>query len=111
MLRFLFASMPAAGHLGPLLPVAHELAERGHDVSICTGAEYRDRVEGVGAAFLPYDGGHLDVDTLDERFPERRRLKGLRKFRFDMREVFIAAVPAQLATLEAHADAVRPDVV
>jgi MGT family glycosyltransferase len=111
MLRFLFASMPAAGHLGPLLPVARDLTARGHDVTILTGEDYRDRVEAVGASFLSYAGNHLDVDALDELHPERKRLKGVKKFRFDMREVFIAAVPGQLAQLERAADAVRPDVV
>ena len=32
MTRFLFATMPAAGHVGPLVPLAHELAGRGHSV-------------------------------------------------------------------------------
>jgi MGT family glycosyltransferase len=112
MLRFLFASMSAAGHIGPLLPVARELAERGHDVSFFTGADYRERVEAIGATFLENDGAHhIDTDVLDELHPERKKLKGVKKFKFDMREIFIAAVPGQLAALERAADEVRPDVV
>jgi UDP:flavonoid glycosyltransferase YjiC (YdhE family) len=37
MTRFLFATMPAAGHVAPLVPVAHELAARGHSVAWYTG--------------------------------------------------------------------------
>ena len=45
MTRFLFASMPAAGHVEPLVPLAHELAARGHSVDWYTGDEYRGKVE------------------------------------------------------------------
>jgi UDP:flavonoid glycosyltransferase YjiC (YdhE family) len=44
MTRFLFATMPAAGHVGPLIPLAHELIARGHEVDWYTGDRYRDKV-------------------------------------------------------------------
>jgi MGT family glycosyltransferase len=112
MTRFLFATMPAAGHVGPLVPLAHELAARGHSVAWYTGDEYREKVEATGATFYPHvHAPDRDVSEMDAEFPERAKLKGLAKFKFDVREVFIAAVPGQVADLEALLDEVRPDVI
>jgi UDP:flavonoid glycosyltransferase YjiC (YdhE family) len=112
MTRFLFATMPAAGHVGPLVPLALELGARGHSVAWYTGAEYRDKVEATGATFHPHvHAPDRDVSQMDAEFPERAKLKGLAKFKFDVREVFIAAVPGQVPDLEALLDEVRPDVI
>jgi MGT family glycosyltransferase len=112
MTRFLFAAMPAAGHVGPLLPLAHELVARRHAVAWYTGDEYRAKVQATGATFHPHvRAPDRDVSELDAEFPERAGLKGLAKFKFDMRNVFIAAVPGQVADLEALLDEVRPDVI
>ena len=48
---------------------------------------------------------------MDAEFPERAELKGIAKFKFDIRNVFIAAVPGQVADLEDLLDDVRPDVI
>ncbi len=112
MTRFLFASMPAAGHIGPLVPLAFELVARGHSIAWYTGDAYRDKVEATGATFYPHvHAPDRDVSELDAEFPERAKLKGVAKFKFDMREVFIAAVPGQVADLEAMLDDVRPDII
>jgi MGT family glycosyltransferase len=112
MTRFLLATMPAAGHVGPLVPLAHELVDRGHVVAWYTGDEYRDKVEATGAVFFPHvHAPDRDVSEMDAEFPERAKLTGVAKFKFDVREVFIAAVPGQVADLEAMLDEVRPDVI
>ena len=54
MTRFLLAAMPAAGHIGPLLPIARELVRRGHDVAWYSGSQVRDNVEATGARYLPH---------------------------------------------------------
>jgi MGT family glycosyltransferase len=112
MMRFLFATMPAAGHVGPLVPLAHELVARGHSIAWYTGDEYRGKVEATGATFYPHvHAPDRDVSRMDAEFPERAKLKGIAKFKFDVREVFIAAVPGQVADLEAMLDDVRPECV
>jgi UDP:flavonoid glycosyltransferase YjiC (YdhE family) len=114
MPRFLFASAPADGHVGPLLPLARELLERGHDVAWMTGVRYRERVEATGARWYPLSP-EQDHDligaTLDERYPGRAATKGLARFKFDMRNIFIARVPGQLADLERTVADVAPDVL
>jgi MGT family glycosyltransferase len=112
MTRFLFATMPAAGHVGPLVPLALELVARGHSVAWYTGDEYRNKVEATGATFHPHvHAPDRDVSQMDAEFPERAKLKGIAKFKFDVREVFIAAVPGQVADIEAMLDDVQPDVI
>src|SRR5262245_52724021 len=55
-LRVLFTTQPAAGHLRPLVPIAHEMSQRGHDVRVCTLPTMKNAVEGYRLAFLP--GGY-----------------------------------------------------
>lgn len=112
MTRFLLAAMPAAGHIGPLLPLAREMVRRGHDVAWYSGSQVRDDIEATGAHYLPHlQARDLDPGNLDAEFPERAGKAGLARFRFDMRKVFLAAVPGQVADLETHVAAFRPDVL
>jgi MGT family glycosyltransferase len=112
MTRFLFAAMPAAGHVGPMIPLAHELIARGHEVGWYTGERYRDKVEATGASFLPHlEAREIDAGNLDRDFTERQSKKGAAKFIYDLRNVFIPAVPAQVADLETYVGALAPDVI
>src|SRR4051812_23273631 len=78
MTRFLFAAMPAAGHVGPMIPLAHELVARGHEVAWYTGERYRDKVEATGATFLPHPHAmRVDVARLDDDFPARAQKKSV----------------------------------
>ncbi|WP_445150369.1 glycosyltransferase [Baekduia sp. Peel2402] len=112
MPRFLIATLPADGHLSPLLPLARELTARGHDVFWMTGPTRRARVEATGAAFLPFiDAWDLDFGGLDERFPARAEAKGVARFKHDMREIFIKMVPDQIADLQRHVANAQPDLL
>jgi MGT family glycosyltransferase len=112
MTRFLLAAMPAAGHIGPLLPIARELTGRGHEVAWYTGSRVRRQVEATGARYLPHvHARDLDAANLNAELPGRADRKGFAQFRFDMRELFIAAVPDQVEDLEAHVAEFRPDVL
>jgi UDP:flavonoid glycosyltransferase YjiC (YdhE family) len=112
MSRFLIATLPADGHLSPLLPLARELTARGHDVFWHTGPKYRAKVEATGAAYLPLiDTIDLDPGRLDEQFPGRADTHGLGRFKFDMREIFIKLVPDQIADLSRHVANVEPDLL
>jgi MGT family glycosyltransferase len=112
MTRFLFAAMPAAGHVGPLIPLAHELIARGHEVGWYTGERYRDKVEATGASFLPHlEAREIDAGNLDRDFAERQSKKGAAKFIYDLRNVFIPAVPGQVADLETYVGELAPDVI
>lgn len=112
MPRFLIATLPADGHFSPLLPLATELTRRGHEVFWMTGAPKRARVEATGAAFLPFiDAWDLDFGNLDTAFPDRAAVKGIARFKYDMREIFIKMVPDQIADLQRHVANVQPDLL
>jgi MGT family glycosyltransferase len=48
-----FVSLPAHGHVNPVLPVVAELARRGWRTSVATGERFRPEVEKVGATLVP----------------------------------------------------------
>jgi UDP:flavonoid glycosyltransferase YjiC (YdhE family) len=112
MSRFLFATMPLAGHVNPGLPIARALVERGHVVRWYTGRQFRAAIETTGASFAPMEAGIDPADvSIEERFPERARLSGLAGLRFDLKYLFLDAVPAQVADLQSILRRFPADVV
>ncbi|WP_102272060.1 macrolide family glycosyltransferase [Cytobacillus massiliigabonensis] len=55
MSRIVFFSIPAHGHTNPTLPVVAELVNRGHDVWYYSFLEFKEKIEGLGAKFIPCD--------------------------------------------------------
>jgi hypothetical protein len=51
--RFLLCTVPLTGRIGPGLPIARALVERGHEVRWYTGRRFRAKVEATGARFEP----------------------------------------------------------
>jgi UDP:flavonoid glycosyltransferase YjiC (YdhE family) len=56
-MKILIASMPATGHVNPMLAIARILMTDGHEVAVYTGSAFRARVEAARAEFfsLPPD--------------------------------------------------------
>ena len=48
-----FVTLPAHGHVNPVLPVVAELARRGWRISVATGERFRPEVEKAGATLVP----------------------------------------------------------
>ena len=112
MNRVLIAAMSAAGHVGPLVRSLASWCGRGHDMSWYTGEGYRKKVEARARLLPTGPRAGPRPGQMDAQFPERARLKGMAKFKFDIRKVFIAAVPGQVADLEGTCSSdVRPDVI
>jgi MGT family glycosyltransferase len=112
MTSVLIASTPVRGHVTPLLAVAEAMVAAGDRVRFLTGARYRDDVASTGAEFLPLPAeADYDDRDMDAAFPGRRGLKGPRGIRYDMIEIFLKPVPAQLRALRAAIVAERTDAV
>jgi UDP:flavonoid glycosyltransferase YjiC (YdhE family) len=98
MSRFLFCTMPMAGHVNPALPIARTLVERGHDVAWYTGQRFRAAIEATGAQYVPmqvaFDPGNGDFFV---RLPE---LSGLRAANWSIKRAFIDPIPAQVDDLQ-----------
>ncbi|GCE07111.1 macrolide family glycosyltransferase [Dictyobacter aurantiacus] len=54
MTKYAFLNVPAYGHVNPTLAVAHELVERGEQVSYYLTEAFRATIESTGATFQPY---------------------------------------------------------
>jgi UDP:flavonoid glycosyltransferase YjiC (YdhE family) len=81
----LVCSMPAVGHVGPLLVVASELLRRGWRVRFLTGRRYRAQVEAAGVEFVELPP---EADTLDA-VGEGERNRGLATINRGVEEAFV----------------------
>lgn len=107
------AATPGAGHLNPLLAVAHMATARGDRVTIATADRFQRSVEAVGADFVPLLPGADFAASADESvMRERASLPaGPAQLRFDFERFFLDTMPAQLETLRAGIERERPDLV
>lgn len=55
MSKIVFFSIPAHGHTNPTLPVVMELVSRGHEVWYYSFKDFQEKIEDVGAQFIPCD--------------------------------------------------------
>ena len=102
-MNVLLVSSPLIGHLNPLLVAARILKNAGHDVACYTSQLFREKVEAAGLRFfpLPADVDH-DMRDIDAAFPERKTHEpGLPQLLFDMKTVFVDAMPSQFKGLKA----------
>ena len=112
MSSIVVASIPAHGHITPLLTVAENFVKRGDDVRFVTGSRYADKVAATGATFVPLPAeADFDDQHLLTSFPDRAKLKGVRAAVFDIENVFARPAKAQYATLMTAIAAQRADVV
>src|ERR1700743_2482674 len=100
MSSIIVASIPAHGHVTPMLVVAQEFVARGDDVRFVTGSRYADKVTAIGATFVPWlPAADLDFEEIARRFPERAKLKGLKTTTFDFENVLARSSKEQVGTL------------
>ena len=112
MASIIITSVPAHGHVTPLLSVAENFVKRGDDVRFITGALFADRVRSTGATFLPLPAeADFDDTPIDELFPERAKLKGVKAGAHDIEHVFARPAKLQYDTLIAALAAQPADVV
>lgn len=92
----LLCSMPATGHVGPLLVVAQELQRRGWRVRLLTGSRYQRMVEQAGILFLPLPA---EADTLDGIGADERD-RGLATINRGVERAFVDPAAPAAAALE-----------
>lgn len=111
MSSILMASVPAHGHVTPMLAVARHLVQRGDDVRFLTGGTFADRVTATGATFvaLPREA-ELDEEAV-YRDPERAALGGAKAVAHDIEHVFAKPAPHQYDALETALGERPADVV
>lgn len=112
MASILLATNAGRAHVGPCLPVVRELISRGHQVAWYTGDRYADTVRAAGASFVaPQPGAFLDMDTVEQDFPELATMKGHQRGPWWVEHVFVEPIPAQYQDLKRAATEHAADVV
>jgi UDP:flavonoid glycosyltransferase YjiC (YdhE family) len=112
MTSFLLCATPASGHVTRIVEVARHLLANGHRVRILTGTRFRDAVRASGAAFLPLPpGADIDLDDPWQQFPEGRLKTGMGSLRFNIAELFVKPMGAQVAAIDAAAATEPIDVI
>ena len=92
-MKVLCASVPADGHFNPLTGVAAHLAATGHDVRWYAGPEYGRKLDALGMAHFPYHRAtEITAGNLNDRYPERARLRGPKAVSFDLEKFFVTNV-------------------
>ena len=66
MSRVLVISAPFSGHVNPPLPLVAELVSRGHDVGFINTQKWKNKIEDVGAKFIPYSDFPENLSQLQE---------------------------------------------
>ena len=54
MAKIVILSIPAYGHINPVLPIIAELIRRGHDVVVYNEAVFEELIRATGAGFVAY---------------------------------------------------------
>jgi len=96
-MKILIPSMPATGHLNPLLAISRMLLAEGHEVAFLTGSVFRDRIESSGAKFFALPAGaDFDLRDIHAVAPELKGIPpGLEWMRIASERLFVDALPAQ----------------
>lgn len=111
MTSIIIASIPAHGHVTPLLSVAANFVKRGDDVRFITGARFADKIAATGAVHVPLPADADYDESLFDSFPERARLKGVKAIAFDVEHVFVRPARSQYDAIVAAHGAKPADVV
>lgn len=102
MARFLIGTIPVAGHVGPALPIARKLVERGHEVWWYTGKYFQSMIEATGARYIPIITGFdlSDPESIpDYLLEERQNFQKIAQLKFDIKHFFCDPAVGQVKDL------------
>jgi MGT family glycosyltransferase len=109
---FLVGTTALMGHVVPVAPIVAELVRRGHRVHWYTGLGCRDRVESTGAHYEPFNlASDLSEIPVNERFPNRAELTGIRSLLFDIRHLFAAETVGNVLDLQTINHRIQADAI
>jgi UDP:flavonoid glycosyltransferase YjiC (YdhE family) len=112
MNQILIGTMPFVGHVNPLLPIARELVARGHDVRWYTGGQFREKIEALGARYVPMPNAvEIEDDAWKRRYPQAAAMKPLDQLRFAIKHVFVDSAVEHFHDLLAILDDAPADVI
>ena len=105
MPSYLLCAPPIYGHVAPLVAVGRGLVARGADVTLLTGAKYRELVTDAGLTFAPLPADvDFDDAQLDGLLAEARAARGVAAIRKGMIAMFVRVIPGQHRAMRALLD-------
>ncbi len=112
-MKILFASVPASGHMNPVLSIARMAKARGDTTIFAAASHFAGAVEAAGARFMPLLGAaDIDHREVEKIVPERALLPpGPAQLRIQLERIFIDRMAPQAETLRGIIDAEAPDVI
>jgi len=101
-MKILIASIPAAGHLNPLLSIATLMVQYGHEVAVQVSEDQRPAVESAGHNFLSeIPNSQTSGNYYFETYPERmQKSPGMEMTGYDLVHFFARNIAAQSASLK-----------
>jgi UDP:flavonoid glycosyltransferase YjiC (YdhE family) len=101
------------GHLNAVLSVGRILVEQGHEVIGLSVHAFRDRIEHIGARFVPFSGAaDLDLRDFAAAYPEFRTMPpGIEMTRFYFERVFADPLIDQHKGMQKAIEQFAPDVI
>jgi MGT family glycosyltransferase len=100
--KILIASIPAPGHLNPLLSIASLLVQYGHEVVVQVNEDLRPAVEAAGHRFLSeIPNAQTSAGYYFDTYPERmQKSPGMEMTGYDLVHFFARNIAAQSASLK-----------
>jgi MGT family glycosyltransferase len=101
-MKILIASIPAAGHLNPLLSIASLMVQYGHEVAVQVSEDVRPAVESAGHRFLSeIPNAQTSAGYYFQTYPERmQKSPGMEMTGYDLVHFFARNIAAQSASLK-----------
>jgi len=101
-MKILITSIPAPGHLNPLLSIASLLVESGHEVAVQVTEDMRPAVEAAGHRFLfEIPNAQTSAGYYIDNYPERmQKSPGMEMTGYDLVHFFARNIAAQSASLK-----------
>ena len=111
-MRVLVTTIPAYGHLMPVLRLARALIEAGHDVAVATAAGFGEVVAEAGLKHIPAGVGLAEASVQAfERHPEYGGMSERERGNRVVADVMVGVHAAALVACAADLIAWRPDVI
>jgi len=112
MSTYLLCASPIQGHIAPVIAIARDLVDRGHDVTVLTGSRFREAVVASGAAHRSLTGiADYDDRLMQDHLPDRDRHRGIAKLEYDVQTMFVRPVPDQFRSVERAIADLAPDAI
>lgn len=109
-MRILFTTAPGVGHLLPLLPLAREARDRGHEVVIGGGASLTTTIESAG--FRHEQMGPATIGEMFRGLPDVSSIPPRERVLVSMPKVFCEGIaPAMADGVSTLVERWRPDVI